>query len=275
MKYIITNLSNLYSHQSILLFEIIDHTFLIPGSMYVNFMHVVASLGSYPAATIFSENIAVGKDNGLLKELSVNGIENADNDGIIKCALEFNKTEEGRLGQILIFPNESVPLSPEQLEILQANNIGIYRASDLQELSYQQRISQRVSDRVSLNDSAELNKNLIAALIATLLLILSAVYLPRFFSYLPSWLWIPLIILGSVVLFWLRGNYRLFYGVVEFVVGVIAVVYGFTTQRTELVSFFLAILSGLYVMVRGIDNVFKSISNTKLARRLIKLRFKQ
>lgn len=77
---------------------------------------------------------------------------------------------------------------------------------------------------------------------------------------------IGLPILG-LSLFWYRENFRLSYGAFEFCVGLIMSYYVFfpTFSYTGLgVTEGIQILGGLYVMVRGLDNVGKGISGTRL-----------
>lgn len=73
-------------------------------------------------------------------------------------------------------------------------------------------------------------------------------------------------ILG-LVLFWYRENFRLSYGAFEFCVGVIMSYYVFfpTFNYSGLgVTEGIQILGGLYVMVRGLDNIGKGVIGTRL-----------
>jgi rRNA maturation endonuclease Nob1 len=73
-------------------------------------------------------------------------------------------------------------------------------------------------------------------------------------------------ILG-LALFWYRENFRLSYGAFEFCVGLIMSYYVFfpTFSYSGLgVTEGIQILGGLYVMVRGLDNVGKGVSGTRL-----------
>lgn len=71
----------------------------------------------------------------------------------------------------------------------------------------------------------------------------------------------------GVSLFWYRENFRLSYGIFEFCVGVIISYYVFfpsfdysSLGATEGIQ----ILGGLYVMVRGLDNIGKGIDGTRV-----------
>lgn len=71
----------------------------------------------------------------------------------------------------------------------------------------------------------------------------------------------------GLVLFWYRENFRLSYGVFEFCVGLIMSYYVFfpTFSYDSLgINEGIQILGGLYVMVRGLDNIGKCVSGTRL-----------
>lgn len=73
-------------------------------------------------------------------------------------------------------------------------------------------------------------------------------------------------ILG-LMLFWYRENFRLSYGAFEFCVGLIMSYYVFFPEFSYSglgVTEGIQILGGLYVMVRGLDNVGKGVSGTRL-----------
>jgi rRNA maturation endonuclease Nob1 len=80
---------------------------------------------------------------------------------------------------------------------------------------------------------------------------------------------IAILFLG-VVLFVFRERQRLGYGVLEFLVGVIAIVVLFQPDKFVFAKvnfnfeFALKILAGLYIMVRGQDNIVKAIKDTKI-----------
>lgn len=77
---------------------------------------------------------------------------------------------------------------------------------------------------------------------------------------------IGLPILG-MALFWYRENFRLSYGAFEFCVGVIMSYYVFfpTFNFSGLgVTQGIQVLGGLYVMVRGLDNIGKGVMGTRL-----------
>lgn len=71
----------------------------------------------------------------------------------------------------------------------------------------------------------------------------------------------------GIALFWYREHYRLSYGIFEFCVGIIMSYYVFfpTFDYAGLgVTEGIQILGGLYVMVRGLDNIGKGVSGTRI-----------
>ncbi|HQS35613.1 MAG TPA: PIN domain-containing protein [Sediminibacterium sp.] len=79
------------------------------------------------------------------------------------------------------------------------------------------------------------------------------------------WGTITLILISGVALFVFRERRRLSYGVVEFLVGALAIIILFQPDNFNLskvkfnFEFILKIFAGLYIMVRGQDNIIKAI----------------
>jgi Na+/H+ antiporter NhaD/arsenite permease-like protein len=70
------------------------------------------------------------------------------------------------------------------------------------------------------------------------------------------------------LLYWYRGRFRLSYGVVELGVGAALVVYSVVKQlpagtlvESEVAGRVLQMAAGLYVMVRGLENIGKSLAD--------------
>lgn len=87
----------------------------------------------------------------------------------------------------------------------------------------------------------------------------NAAYLLSTISVWGTALGLPLL---GILLFWYRQRYRLSYGVFEFLVGVMMAYFVFLPSfdfKTLGVIQGLQILGGLYVMVRGLDNIGKGI----------------
>ena len=91
------------------------------------------------------------------------------------------------------------------------------------------------------------------------------------FSYLVAtisvWGTMTALPLLGIFLFWYRQKFRLAYGVLEFIVGVMMTYYvffpNFSYAALSVVEG-MQILGGLYVIVRGLDNVSKGVEGTRL-----------
>jgi hypothetical protein len=73
---------------------------------------------------------------------------------------------------------------------------------------------------------------------------------------------VGLILLGLLV-FWLRSKFRALYGLVELGAALATMFIGIQTYRTSgpSAAAYLQILGGLYVMIRGLDNIKASAPN--------------
>lgn len=89
----------------------------------------------------------------------------------------------------------------------------------------------------------------------------------RILSTVSVWGTIAALLALGVGLFWYRQRYRLSYGVFEFMAGAMMSIYVFFPRfdyATLGVAQGLQVLAGLYVMVRGLDNVNTGLQGTKL-----------
>ncbi|CAN5631441.1 hypothetical protein BH11BAC3_BH11BAC3_08180 [soil metagenome] len=95
------------------------------------------------------------------------------------------------------------------------------------------------------------------------------------------WGTIALIIILSFTLYIIREKWRLPYGFLEFSIGVFSVIINFYPSKFNFTiipfdsSFFIKVIGGIYIMVRGIDNVMNALNDTKfgiLFRNLLSLR---
>lgn len=168
-------------------------------------------------------------------------------------------------------------IATEDIEIIKAaqeNNIRIFGIKDVVKI-LENKENQK-NDAV-LNDANEYsnnqNKNLIAGFLLgvslTLLLGLSYMNLDKIISTINVWGTIVLAIMLGLGLFWFRENRRLAYGVAEFFAGVVTIIILFApnfdySQIDFSVNFGLKIFGALYIMVRGQDNIVRSINGTQL-----------
>jgi hypothetical protein len=90
----------------------------------------------------------------------------------------------------------------------------------------------------------------------------------RIFSTFPLWGTILILPITGIAFYWFRERYRLSYGAAETGVGLLtmysAVFVGFDFSSVDY-GHPVQILGGLYVMVRGLDNIAKGLQGTRLA----------
>jgi uncharacterized membrane protein HdeD (DUF308 family) len=102
------------------------------------------------------------------------------------------------------------------------------------------------------------------------LIIASAIISAAFYVVLfgPRSLFLPSGIVLALTLFWVRNRYRILYGTIEFSAGVFTLsqqypigrgaftgAFAEAFQRYDWHVVFLTILAGVYIMVRGLDNI--------------------
>lgn len=90
--------------------------------------------------------------------------------------------------------------------------------------------------------------------------------LNRIVATVNVWGTLALLILTAIALYWLRGRYRLAYGFAEFGIGFSAAARVFWPQFKYTLlraTDALQMIAGLYVMIRGLDNIGKGLKGTR------------
>jgi hypothetical protein len=109
----------------------------------------------------------------------------------------------------------------------------------------------------------------IAGILSTVIVILAYFYVEVIVGTLNIWGTILIIPILGLIFFYFRTKWRLFYGITEFLVGIFTALliflpsFDFNSLSTK-PFYFLQIIGGLYIMVRGLDNVGKGLRATKL-----------
>jgi hypothetical protein len=87
----------------------------------------------------------------------------------------------------------------------------------------------------------------------------------RAIATLNIWGTIVVVATAGFALFWVRSRFRLTYGVIEFAVGFITTVHvfwpDFDYKKVDAVAA-LQVLGGLYIIVRGLDNIGFGLQRT-------------
>jgi len=111
----------------------------------------------------------------------------------------------------------------------------------------------------------------VAGILLTLAVVLAYFYIEYIVDTLNIWGTILILPILGVLFFYIRARWRLFYGLTEFLVGIFTALliflpsFDFSSLSTKPFSF-LQILGGLYIMVRGLDNIGKGLRATKLEK---------
>ncbi|MBA0885506.1 hypothetical protein EOD40_15580 [Flavobacterium sufflavum] len=75
-------------------------------------------------------------------------------------------------------------------------------------------------------------------------------------------------LLFGFLLFLYRENYRLGYGILEIIVGLLTIISLFENMNNQSrvldIEVYVKLGGGLYIIVRGMDNVFKNIENKRI-----------
>jgi hypothetical protein len=125
-------------------------------------------------------------------------------------------------------------------------------------------------------ENVNLFAGIIIGIVFTLLAVLIYLKLNVLVSTMNIWGTITAIIVLGIVLFIIRERQRLGYGIFEFLVGVLSIVVIFYSDDFDYskinftTDIYLKIAAGLYIMVRGQDNIFRAIKDTSLGLKLRK-----
>ena len=140
-------------------------------------------------------------------------------------------------------------------------------------------LSAKTTSKQLLNEIEELKKqfkkriflSFVAGILLTLVIVLAYFYIEQIVATLNIWGTIAIIPLMGIIFFYIRALWRLFYGVTEFLVGIFTALLIFLPSfdyntLTSKPFYFLQILGGLYIMVRGLDNIGKGLRATKFEK---------
>lgn len=182
---------------------------------------------------------------------------------ILQTALQYHKKH----------PDQNVYLVSDDMSlVMQANKLGVQTATSktVSELINSApnggQVSKELSDAADSLDRFNRNYLVSGFLLGILVsaLLLAAWYFRQPLGQtFPVWgLTVSTAFLG-IFLFWFRSRYRLSYGIVEALFGFFAAA-RLANPSTYDSTFFLQLVAGLYIIVRGLDNIEKGIQGTKV-----------
>lgn len=165
--------------------------------------------------------------------------------------------------------------SDDKFLVLNAKNNGIktLSLSDLKtKLSKSKKVNETISkeiDNLNLTNNRKLITGIVIGVIVTSLAFTAYLNLNLIVDTINTWGTILLIVVSAIALFIFREKQRLAYGIAEFLAGFIAVLLLFPdhfdySQIDLNMNYGLKLFGSLYIMVRGQDNILKSISGTKI-----------
>jgi rRNA maturation endonuclease Nob1 len=176
--------------------------------------------------------------------------------------------------------NEDVTIATLDNDIIkfaQDNKIGVLSEVGVSELSSTFTESQTDNNNIQTEIVSYENKErqsfwkgISIGIFATLIAIFAFKNIELVISTINVWGTITIILLAGFGLFIFREKQRLAYGVFEFLVGVVAIIslfapndFDFNTITFNL-DFNIKLIGGLYIMVRGQDNIVKALKDKKI-----------
>jgi rRNA maturation endonuclease Nob1 len=120
------------------------------------------------------------------------------------------------------------------------------------------------------NEKKSFSLGVVLGIIITSIAYLAFNNIGRIVATINIWGTVSLILILGFCLFIFREKKRLSYGVVEFLVGALAIIILFQPDNFDYskvdfnFEFGLKVLAGLYIMVRGQDNIVKALKDTKI-----------
>lgn len=157
------------------------------------------------------------------------------------------------------------------------NNIGILSENDINNLlskfvEPQTNNDTIQKDIVSYENKEKVNfwRGIFFGAGATLIAVLIYNNLEKIISTINVWGTIAVILFAGIGLFIFREKQRLSYGVFEFLVGVVGIISLFNPNNFDFatiqfnIDFNIKLIGGLYIMVRGQDNIVKALKDKKI-----------
>jgi|GEM_PF-2768017 len=276
MKYLVLDEDTIIVYPKVLSLSVPGYTIIIPPqivSTLARFGHRKAWGQPLPPSLIHLVNEAINKglvtvDNTSISVEEWNALLSKYNLNIFTLGVFASALHLKRSGQ-------DVKIATHVSEILNAAKdyeIDTLSVHDLIEevgnATKNEEIS-KIIQNYEIRQAREIyTKGAIAAISTSLALLLREYYQP-IVQTLPIWGTTILILLLGISLFVFREKQKVSYGITEFILGAITAIYYLPSwsdysQIVEHSDTSLKIAGGLYIMVRGQDNIIKGLQGTKL-----------
>lgn len=164
-------------------------------------------------------------------------------------------------------------LDREVQKIAKDNSFEIYNIHEIRDLISQNSKNQPLLQKIikfEKNQTLQIWLSIISSSVATLIATKSYENISSIIATINVWGTIILILFFGILLFVLREKQRLGYGLFEFLIGAVGIILLFEPTKFNYdnmvfdMDFGIKLLGGLYIMVRGQDNIVKSLKNKKL-----------
>jgi rRNA maturation endonuclease Nob1 len=284
MNYIIIDTNFLIKYPKILGSQIPDSIVILPEKIFEEIKYI-ASHGDYYTRTTFSELIDL-----IVKSINLSIVIAEDGEEYYAKFLErvtspwLNNTESFIASIALGYKseNKNVKIATQDKKFQKfITSLGIEFLSKEESdnlLNQKQNITTTELQEKIENYEYKENKNTFVSLLVGILVAFVTIIiynnlnptLGKIFSAINVWGTIIVVILAGISLFIFREKRRLSYGVFEFIVGIIAIVSLFYPNNFDYskitfdLDFNVKLLGGLYIMVRGQDNIVTSVKRKKL-----------
>ena len=225
---------------------------------------------------IDENNLVVHRVKQVSEEPGVGTFSIADKDSSYKTfRLSYADRSLITLGNEISHAYNTVSIATQDIEIVKAAlelKFNIVTAKELQDLiKATKRSNSSLERKVNEYEKSINNKFILGIFIGMLVTLLVFTLYFNFKTIVKTiniWGTITLIILLAISLFVFREKRRFSYGIFEFLSGIAAIILIFYpafdySKINYSFDFYVKSLAGLYVMVRGLDNIIKSLQGKK------------
>lgn len=284
MNYIIIDTNFLIKYPKILGTQIPESIVILPEKVFEEIKYI-SNHGDYYTRTTFSELIDL-----IVKSINLSIITTEDGEEYYTKFLEkvtspwLDSTDSSILSIALGYKseNKNVKIATQDKKFrkfIVSQGIELFSKEEFEILLDQkQTITTKEFQEKIENYEFKETKNTFASFLIGILSAFIAIViynnlnptLGKIFSAINVWGTIIVVIIAGISLFIFREKRRLSYGVFEFIVGIIAIVSLFYPNNFDYskinfdLDFNVKLLGGLYIMVRGQDNIVTSVKRKKL-----------
>lgn len=182
--------------------------------------------------------------------------------------------------EILIDEGHSVKIATDNITLLsccESNKIPTFNLTELKDFLKDIKSDTNAVAKLKSQIQKELQKIKFEVLFAIVIALLSLILINYFGivkSKIGNIILIPSIITLGFILFLFREKYRLSYGIVELILECTSIIIGVLSfvpiENKNFIELNVKIFGGLYIMVRGQENILKSIQNLIIGDRILK-----